>query len=140
MSKIFNLLEPDTSENAKCHFCHKELHGGRTDRRFCNDNCRSAFNRLKKKEEIIGLGETEIDQVIKILKRNYALLREFNKSDEQGKIIDRELIYKKGFNFMYYTSCKVIDHEMYYFCFERGWRDLDYALIELSINYDQIRH
>lgn len=140
MSKIFNLLEPNTSENAKCHFCHKELYGGRSDRRFCNDNCRSAFNRLKKKEEACFSGEIDVENIIRIIRKNYALLKEFNRGEEQGKIVDRELIYKKGFNFMYYTTCKRHRDEMYYFCFERGWRDLDYALIELFIDYDQIRY
>jgi hypothetical protein len=138
----FNILEGPAAEreNARCAHCNKVMNGGRSDRKFCNDICRNTHNREKRREEASLAGEDVAEAIIRIIRKNYALLQKFNRADEQYKIVDRLAIYQKGFNFMYFTSTKVISGDRYYFCFDHGWHDLDYGLIELIIDPDQVRY
>ncbi|MCR8560462.1 hypothetical protein KXD93_22600 [Mucilaginibacter sp. BJC16-A38] len=121
-----------------CHYCNRELFGGRSDKRFCSDICRNAFNRERRKDEARLFGEDVREQILKTIKKNYALLLKFNPMGESFRIVDRQAIYLKGFNFRYFTSCKKVDNDLIYFCFDYGWRDLEYGLIELFVDEDQL--
>jgi len=137
----FNILEGPSSEreSARCAHCNKVMNGGRSDRRFCNDLCRNTYNREKRKQEANQAGEDIVEDIIRIIRKNYALLKKLNPLEEQ-LVADRHSIYKKGFNFMYYTSTKMIGGDRYYFCFDHGWRDLEYGLIELLVDPDQVKY
>lgn len=92
-----------------CEQCAKVLHG-RSDQRFCNDTCRNIFNRVKRKEEKI-LNHQNTPEILKIIKRNYEILKLHNKRtpvDETLSLPTKTLL-QDGLNTKFYTS-KFTDH------------------------------
>lgn len=101
-----------------CLDCNEELKG-RSDKKFCDDQCRSNFNNRQQSENT-----TFMRQVNSILKRNRRILQEFN---PEGKIkITRKKLLAKGFNFEFFTNIyKTQTGNTYFFCYESGYLMLD---------------
>ncbi len=99
-----------------CGFCGKELKG-RSDKKFCNDSCRNAFNH-KNRENNNDL----FLPIISILKKNRAVLAEARK-DKKTKMlsIPKERLLELGFNFHYCTEHIRYEEYDHYFCFDLGY-------------------
>lgn len=70
---------------------------GRTDKRFCCDECRTMFhNRLYRNKR------KEIDRIDRILKKNRSIIERLYNSGERKVTVRR--LYRMGFNFRYITS------------------------------------
>ena len=107
-----------------CLDCGENLKG-RSDKKFCSDQCRNNYNNRLNRNEI-----NFIRNVQNILRRNRRVLNELN-CGEQKKIHRDELIIR-GFNFTFHTHTYTTkDGETYFFCFDQGYRvvDNDYYMI-----------
>jgi len=102
-----------------CQECGKEMHG-RSDKRFCDDTCRNNFNRKKRIAEQLNIPE-EAQEIIRIIKANYRLLK--SRVNGDYTILDETLssLRSKGFNPNFFTSVGYEAGEMYCFCFECGF-------------------
>lgn len=88
---------------------------GRSDKKFCDDACRSNYNN-KLKSDDLGY----IRKVNAILKRNRDILELYN-PDGKARINIKKL-QSKGFNFDYSTNLyKTAKGDVYYFCYEYGY-------------------
>ena len=101
-----------------CLDCKGELRG-RSDKKFCDDQCRSNYNNRQLSENT-----SYMRQVNSILKRNRRIMEELN---PDGKIkISRKKLLTKGFNFEYFTNIyQTQTGRKYYFCYESGYLLLD---------------
>ena len=92
---------------------------GRTDKKFCSDQCRNTFNNKIKREH-----EKLILDINKILRHNRKILKQFN---PEGKTtIKREYLGKMNFDFRYHThTFKTKNENIYKFCYEYGYLELD---------------
>ncbi len=92
---------------------------GRIDKKFCSDQCRTAFNnRLKSVEH------NYIKDVNNILRKNRRILLHFNPAGKTR--VSREKLQSKGFNFDYFTNtCTTRDGSQYFYCYEQGYVPLD---------------
>ena len=92
---------------------------GRIDKKFCSDQCRTAFNnRLK------SIEHSYIKEVNSVLKKNRRILLHFN-PDGKSKV-SREALRAKGFNFSYFTSTYTTrDGAQYYYCYDQGYLPLE---------------
>lgn len=97
-----------------CIDCNAELKG-RTDKKFCDDQCRSNYNnRLKANDQSF------LKRVNQILKKNRDILVEKN-PEGKAKVKRAELL-RKGFNFDYHTHTYATQRGMtYIFCYEYGY-------------------
>lgn len=88
---------------------------GRSDKKFCDDACRSNYNYRVKNE-----GVDYVRKVNSILKKNRQLLEQFN---PEGKIkMKVQNLQSEGFNFDYFTHIyKTAKGDQYYFCYEYGY-------------------
>src|SRR5690606_10141129 len=88
---------------------------GRSDKKFCDDACRSNYNNKLKSHDLIY-----IRKVNNILKKNRRILKSCN---PEGKArIKIKKLQSKGFNFDYTTSIyKTAKGNQYYFCYEYGY-------------------
>ena len=104
-------------ETRLCLDCKEELKG-RSDKKFCDDQCRSNFNNRQQSEN-----SSYLRQVNNILKRNRRIMEELN---PDGKIkISRRKLLGKGFNFEYFTNIyQTQSGKSYYFCYECGYMPL----------------
>ena len=97
-----------------CMDCNEELKG-RSDKKFCDDQCRSNFNNRQYSENTVYMR-----QINSILKRNRRILTELN---PEGKIkITRKKLLAKGFTFDYFTNTYLTQAgTTYFFCYEAGY-------------------
>lgn len=105
-------------EKRLCLDCNEELKG-RSDKKFCDDQCRSNFNNRQQSESTAFMR-----QVNSILKRNRRILEELN---PDGKTrLSRKKLLAKGFNFEYFTNIyRTQTGKSYYFCYESGYLQLE---------------
>lgn len=111
----------------KCKNCYEEFIG-RSDKKFCSDQCRNTFNNKVKRNH-----EKLIIDINKILRKNRIILKQFN---PEGKTtIRKEYLSKLGFNFRYYThTYKSKGGNIYKFCYEYGYFEIDTEKV-LIINW-----
>ena len=103
-----------------CQACNKSIKG-RTDKKFCNDYCRNAFNNKLKP----GSNNT-VRNINNALRRNRRILQELLHPNEKMIKTNLEKLLERGFLFKYithtYTNPK---GNVYHFCFEYGWLPLE---------------
>ncbi len=100
-----------------CLDCNEKL-SGRSDKKFCDDQCRSSYNNRQYSENTAFMR-----QINSILKRNRRILQEVN---PEGKTkISRKKLQSRGFNFDYFTNTyRTQTGNTYYFCYECGYLPL----------------
>lgn len=102
----------------KCLQCYEQLKG-RADQKFCNDQCRSAYNNQQHIES-----NNVIKMINRILKKNYFILSEMK---SKGKITAlKSDLQKKGYRFDYFTHTFTgRNSRTNYFCYNQGFREQD---------------
>jgi hypothetical protein len=98
----------------KCVEC-KNKFNGRSDKKFCSDQCRWLYNNRNKTEK-----EIDILRINSILRKNRTLLKQLN---PVGKTtIRKEVLASQGFDFRYFTHIFAAKNgQTYYFCYEFGY-------------------
>lgn len=98
---------------------------GRTDKKFCDDACRSAYH-----SKFSTADADYVRQVNLRLKRNRKILQTLN---PEGKAkVNRKELLARGFDFQFFTGIyKTEKNACYYFCYEMGYLLLehDYVLL-----------
>lgn len=99
----------------ECLYCKKKL-TGRTDKKYCNLHCKSAYQYKKIREQ----PEKFYNKVDNQLRLNRKLLKEYNKA---GKSVVRcQVLLEKGFNPKFFTHYwKNQKGKVYLFVYEYGF-------------------
>jgi hypothetical protein len=102
----------------KCLECG-DLLRGRSDQKFCSDQCRNAFNNKQ-----LGEINNTIRRINRILKKNQSVLAGLN-TNGKVMVMKNELINKE-FNFNYFTSLfRTHQGRTYYYCYDQGYSHVD---------------
>lgn len=108
-----------TSER-RCLECGDVL-VGRSDKKFCNDSCRSAYNN----RQATGARSPSVRHIHRTLLRNRHILEELVGQGETAKVSGQKL-RALGFNFQYHTHTYTSKKQAtYIFVFEYGYLPLD---------------
>jgi hypothetical protein len=103
-----------------CMQCQKSLKG-RTDKKFCDDYCRNAFNNALK-----AVPYSLVRNVNNQLAKNRRILEEAIPGGEEMGKTNKEKLTSKGFSFKYlthtYTNKK---GNVYFFCYDYGYLPLE---------------
>jgi len=92
---------------------------GRSDKKFCNDACRNAYNNKQNKDST-----NLMRNINNKLRKNYRILKEIN-IDGKTKILKSRLS-GLGFDFEYFTNLKVYKNgSEYKFIYDYGYKLLD---------------
>ena len=92
---------------------------GRTDKKFCDDQCRSNYNNRLKSDQ-----SGNIKMINAILKKNRKILDKFN-PEGKVKLLKNKLV-QAGFNFGYHTHIyQTQKGQIYTFCYEYGYLELE---------------
>lgn len=96
-----------------CLTCGEQLKG-RSDKKFCGDECRSAFNNERNRDK-----NNLMRRINKILRSNRQILLELHKC---GTIrIQKHKLLELGYKFNYYTNTfQTKRGNCYQFCYELG--------------------
>ncbi|GAA4338042.1 hypothetical protein [Flaviaesturariibacter amylovorans] len=101
-----------------CRHCGHPLRG-RSDKKFCNDYCRNAYNNARK-----GADAALVRRINAALLKNRRILEGLLRAGDVGKVAREELLLR-GFQFRYATHRYVNKRgSTYSFCYEYGWLEL----------------
>lgn len=100
-----------------CTYCDKQIRG-RSDKKFCNDFCRSTYH-----YEINRNTSTLVHAINLSLRRNRRILKSFLQNTTETVEVERHQLLVYGFNFMYFTHMKNSKSgNAYYFCYDFGYQ------------------
>jgi hypothetical protein len=103
----------------KCLECG-EILSGRLGQKFCSVYCKSSYHYKNYKEK----QPTTYVKIDYQLKHNRRILKSYNISGQSQ--IKKEKLVAEGFDFKYYThTWKAKNGNIYHFCYEFGFRDLE---------------
>ncbi|WP_419870659.1 hypothetical protein [Chryseobacterium sp. CT-SW4] len=101
-----------------CLECGEKIMG-RSDKKFCNDACRNAYNNKQNKDS-----NNLMRNINNKLRKNYRILREVN-TEGKTKIL-RSKLHALGFDFEYFTHLKVYKNgSEYKFIYDYGYKFLE---------------
>jgi hypothetical protein len=114
-----------------CVECGEEIKG-RADKKFCSDQCRSAFNNRLNSD-----ATNFIRNINNILRKNRRILAELN-PDGKTKI-HRDRLMERGFKFSYFTNEFVTrTGNTYRFCYDQGYLALDEGWFALVVRQEYV--
>ena len=120
--------------NRKCLECYEQLRG-RADQKFCNDQCRSAYNNRQLVES-----NKVIRTINRILKKNYFILAALNPEGKTTVLMSD--LQKKGYRFDYFTCTYLArNSRIYYFCYDMGYCELEnnkVVIVRRDLNGDLV--
>jgi hypothetical protein len=105
---------------------------GRADKRFCSDQCRTAYNNKQR-----SLENTYISSVNSILRKNRKILFKLNPDGKSR--VSKDKLRSKGFDFNYFTSVYVTkEGAQYFYCYEQGYLliEKDYCLLVVKKDFN----
>lgn len=112
-------------ENKTCLECGEPLKG-RTDKKFCDDLCRSSYN-----NKLNSDATASVRNINNILRKNRRILESVVQKDGKGKISKIKLT-DKGFNFKYFTHTYTTQKgSVYRLCYDFGYLPIenDYYMV-----------
>jgi hypothetical protein len=110
-------------KNRSCRECDNELKG-RSDKKFCDDYCRSAYNYRKSKEEYRSM-----NRVHRVLKRNRKILKLFWEAGQ--RLVSKELLVINGFDFEFVTQVEKQNGSLCFRCYEFGYSEENKEIVKL---------
>ena len=96
-----------------CLSCEKELIG-RTDKKFCDAQCRSTYHNKNK-----PVYEIEIQKTNSALRKNRSLLAHFCPSGRST--VRKEVLSQSGYQFHLFTNIFTFKNGTYYLCYDYGY-------------------
>lgn len=97
-----------------CVECGRDLFG-RSDKKFCSDACRSAYN-----NKSLSGNNKYLRKINRKLRKNRSILEALN---PDGKVkTHQDRLLKEGFDFDYFTNVYITKEQREYrFCYEYGY-------------------
>lgn len=103
----------------QCLECGQPING-RSDKKFCDDGCRNAFNNKQNKDST-----NLMRNINNLLRKNYRILSELNFVEGKAKVRKTKLS-EDGFSFDYFTNLKTYKNgAVYKFVYGIGYKELD---------------
>jgi len=111
----------------KCLDCGDVLHG-RTDKKFCSDQCRNNYNNRLNRDS-----NNFVRNVHGLLRKNRRILADLY--DEGKTRVHKDALFALGYNFSFFTHMiETSDGEKCNYCFEYGYTETGNDFIELKYN------
>ncbi|MBX2934706.1 MAG: hypothetical protein KF825_10695 [Ferruginibacter sp.] len=111
---------PEQKDTKTCLFCKKPVKG-RSDKKFCDDYCRAAYN-----NELKSAANNYIRNVNNALGKNRRILESLLPETESTVKANKDKLIEKGFQFKYHTHQYTAKNgNTYFYCYEYGYLPLD---------------
>ncbi|MGY6649412.1 hypothetical protein [Wenyingzhuangia sp. IMCC45574] len=116
-------------DGKSCLECGEKI-VGRSDKKFCNDYCRNAYNNK------LNVGDKNlVRNTNNALKKNYKILCELNTTGKTKT--SKQILSQKGFDFNLFTSIyKTKTGNQYFYCYNQGYLLLEKEQVLLVKNTD----
>ncbi len=107
-------------EDKSCQLCNKALKG-RSDKKFCDDYCRAAYN-----NDLKSVSNNFIRNVNNALSKNRRILESLLHDSNPTAKVNRDRLLEKGFQFKYHTHLlSTKNGNTYLYCYEYGYLPLE---------------
>ncbi len=107
-----------------CADCKQPLFG-RSDKKFCNDACRSNYHNI-----LNGLQFQEVHHINKTLKRNLSILNKLNPNSKTT--IHTQQLLATGIDLNFYTHIYILPNgKTYKFCYHQGYTQINEQKFQL---------
>lgn len=107
-------------ETKICLYCEKPVKG-RSDKKFCDDYCRAAYN-----NDLKSASNNYIRNVNNALGKNRRILESLLHEGEQTAKANKDKLIEKGFQFKYHTEQLIAKNgNIYFYCYEYGYRPIE---------------
>ena len=107
-------------EPTLCLSCEKPVKG-RSDKKFCDDYCRAAFN-----NDLKSASNNLVRNVNNALGKNRRILESLLPQGDATAKTNHDKLIEKGFQFKYHTSMyKAKNGNTYFYCYEYGYLPLE---------------
>jgi hypothetical protein len=123
----------NSEKHVRICMCCKSIISGRSDKKFCDDQCRNSYNNQNKAKSTIYMKD-----INNILRRNRSILALL--SPEGKTKISKLILSNKGFNFNYFTHQYLTKKgNLYHFCYDYGYFSIneDYVYVVLDSYADK---
>ncbi|MCC7303217.1 MAG: hypothetical protein IT233_11305 [Bacteroidia bacterium] len=110
------LAQSHLPETKQCLECNETL-SGRSDKKFCDDHCRTSFNNRSRSVDTNFIRNTD-----NRLRRNRRILRHFLEAGVSK--VRREQLAELGYLFPYHTTRRLTGGEEYLYVYEYGILEL----------------
>ena len=111
----------------KCLDCGDTIRG-RTDKKFCSDQCRNNYNNRLNRDS-----NNYVRNVHGLLRKNRRILADLY--TEKKIRVHKDALFALGYNFSFFTH--IIENSSgykFHYCFEYGYRETGDDFLELSVN------
>ena len=103
-------------QTRQCQYCAKTIRG-RSDKKFCDDNCRNQFNNKIRESE-----NHHLRTINRVLRRNRKILKELLPGDTDKVIITKRQLEFLQFHFCFFTHSHTNKNgNTFLFCYEFGY-------------------
>jgi hypothetical protein len=107
-------------EATLCLACGKAVKG-RSDKKFCDDYCRAAYN-----NDLKSAANNNIRNINNALGKNRRILESLLPEGKATVNISRDKLIEKGFAFKYHTHLYTTkENRTYFYCYEYGYLPLE---------------
>ncbi len=107
-------------EPTLCLSCEKPVKG-RSDKKFCDDYCRAAYN-----NDLKSASNNLVRNVNNALGKNRRILESLLPQGDATAKTNHDKLIEKGFQFKYHTSIyKAKNGNTYFYCYEYGYLPLE---------------
>jgi len=111
----------------KCLDCGEPIHG-RTDKKFCSDQCRNNYNNRLNRDT-----NNFVRNVHGLLRKNRRILADLY---AEGKLkVHKDALFALGYNFSFFTHViETSGGQRFHYCFEYGYCDTGNDFVQLKQN------
>jgi hypothetical protein len=110
-------------EARKCIECGEPLKG-RADKKFCDDQCRSAYNNRLNSDSY-----AEMRNINNILRKNRRIMESFAQKEGKG-FVSKEKLIEAGFSFKYFTHTYLTKKGVTYrICYDYGYLPVENNMV-----------
>lgn len=130
---ILYLYENIRAVEKKCLDCGGSIRG-RTDKKFCSDQCRNNYNNKINRDS-----NNYVRNVHGLLRKNRRILADL--FDEGRHKVHKDALFALGYNFSFFTHIiETSSGKKYHYCFEYGYMEIEDGFIELKQNSNYIEY
>ena len=117
----------------KCLDCGETIRG-RTDKKFCSDQCRNNYNNRLNRDS-----NNFVRNVHGLLRKNRRILADLY---SEGKVkVHKDALFALGYNFSFFTHViETSQGHKFHYCFEYGYHELGEDFLELSQNSQYLEY
>lgn len=120
MLAIYQNFSAMENRTKLCMYCNDVIKG-RSDKKYCNDECRNRYNLDRTRESVTEV----VKEINTTLKQNRKILLKIASARKNYAIVKAIELIRRGYNFHYHTHFAPLGRKNLVCCFDVGYAKLE---------------